>query len=200
LSWPSFRYAYVLWIIIGGLLVLWAILHAIFRGHGGVLSALMRKATVRRIPLGSSKVVRERKSRMYTGEKADYRQPAARVVQRSKWATPTVGQILACLCILVAVFGVSYFGDDYLSPTTCTFGGVCTAQVSQGPPASTFGSRLRGRDEIVEAPLPAPASVARPRNLDDEWNDLVKRQGVYATNRLNPSGWAPFNVRWWTLT
>ena len=187
LSYPSFRYIYLLWIIFGIVFVTWSVLHVLFRGSGGSsLTAFLRKYTIRRYAL-------------INGSKKNTHKHA-------KWFTPTVAQMLTMLLILLASFCLSYIGPDYINPSTCTFGGECTAVgVTNGPPKSAYTRRSILKRRVSSwgtlhhlyprAPQPQPLPVVvAPAGAAPVAPNLVPRAGVAnATQRLNPSGWAPYN-------
>lgn len=121
----------------------------------------------------------------------------------------TAAQFLSVSLLLVLVALLSILGDDYISPTTCVFGGTCSYQ-GGGPPQTTFAARAvrcsSAPDPIWVSPAPPlPAhlpygnSVARAKHP----REIVKRQNT-------PAGWAAFNdpllaapnsniaANWWT--
>lgn len=101
--------------------------------------------------------------------------------------------MLAMTVMLAAIFCLSYIGPDYLSPTTCTWGGTCAAAVSQGPPKSTFNAK-RSIEINSEPSIPQPAArhikPSVPRDLVFRQHEK-RREGKWGN--LNPDGWAPYN-------
>jgi hypothetical protein len=53
------------------------------------------------------------------------------------WASPTLAQTITVLVLVAAALCVSLIGDDYIAPTTCTFGGECGYQ-AYGNTGSSF--------------------------------------------------------------
>ena len=156
---------------------------------------------MRRLAWGGKLREKEVKRPLGTGTTTQY-------YRKRPWTTPTFTQMFAMAAIFGAVFALCYVGPDYLAPTECTWGGYCEAQVSQGPPKSTYaGKLLKARSDGDELALPQPAALPLSKRLVDEatYNDLRPRRTT-----LNPSGWAPYNdpllagpnyrieKNWWT--
>ncbi|GAA6020864.1 hypothetical protein JCM11491_000009 [Sporobolomyces phaffii] len=193
LSIPSYRYAYILWFVIAGTLILWSIAyHLSGTGTGGSsLGAWFRKWSIRRITwtkrVGGG-----------TGKETGISQEEGRNTQTTRkrvvWASPTFAQTITVLVLIASALCLTFIGDDYIAPTTCTFGGYCGYQSyfgSSGPPKSTY--RAKRDISAVQyspfastsertAPFPVPAGFGR-----QELTRPVKR------GPLNPNGWAPFN-------
>jgi hypothetical protein len=161
LSWPSFRYAYILWIVVGFVAVVFAVCHVMLRRRAGeAVAAGVRKVAMKRLQIGSTKANSKRRF----------------------WVSPPLGYVALLLAFTVAIFCLSYVGPDYLAPTECTWGGVCPAAVSASPPKTTFGTQSgpQRRDWMPALPLPGGSVALIKRSLP-----LIRRQG------LNPNGWAP---------
>lgn len=120
--------------IVGVGTVLWGIGHMLLRGRGGMISASFRKVSIRRFGVGFSPKM------------------------RSRFVTPTVGQMLGMTLLLVLIFCASYVGPDYLKPTTCLWGGDgCVAVgVTSGPPPTSYRLRLRDLNPNGWAPFNDP--------------------------------------------
>jgi hypothetical protein len=134
LSWPSFRYSYIFWIVAAFCCFVWAICHVMLRRKaGGALGASVRKVAMKRVQIGSTKSNSTRRF----------------------WVSPPLGYVALLLSFTVAIFCLSYVGPDYLAPTECTWGGVCPAAASASPPKTTFksGSTRRQRDWVPEMPI-----------------------------------------------
>jgi len=178
LSWPSFRYAYVTWIVIGFVFVSWAVAHLLTRNKTNPVGVTARKIGMKQFAWGGK-----------------WQQPkpgqAAQSARKRIWITPTVAQMSSLLVITVAVFCLSYIGPDYLAPTECTWGGVCQAAVSQGPPKSTFRPSVkRGLvDELPFDPQPVSRHIKPIVPRDLVFREIQPR----AWGNLNPNGWAPYN-------
>ncbi|KAK4054460.1 hypothetical protein OIV83_000954 [Microbotryomycetes sp. JL201] len=165
LSPPTWRYAYILWFVVLGTLVIWSVAHRLAgSGRGGsALGAVFRKFFVRRITITKKKKELDAE----TGKKVAIGRKGVR------FASPTFAQILTIMALIATAVCLSFVGPDYIAPTTCTFGGTCpyvSPSGQKGPPTSNFGRLARRANEELLASLPA----------------LVRRQN-------NPNGWAPFN-------
>ncbi|GAA5975943.1 hypothetical protein JCM11641_002845 [Rhodosporidiobolus odoratus] len=199
LSIPTWRYAYILWFIIIGTLILWStVYHLSGTGTGGsAIGAWFRKISIRRITwtrsVGGSSGSGGRSKVGIDPSAVEEGTGASRTRKKVVWASPTLAQVVAVLVLIGAALCVSFIGDDYIAPTTCVFGGECGYQAyygSSGPPKSTyrvkrafpalrFSSFASDFSASLAAP-PTPAGVTFPV-------EHAKR-GVN-----NPNGWAPFN-------
>lgn len=126
--------------------------HQLKRSAGSnALSALIRKVTVRRVAFGASAT-----------------RAAPRGSNKTSWYTMTYGQLMAILAFTGVVMAVTFAGADYLSPTTCTWGGTCEVQVfNSGPPRSTYTRMAkRGLDDVesVAVPVATGSGYAQPVN------------------------------------
>ncbi|GAA5993813.1 hypothetical protein JCM5350_007858 [Sporobolomyces pararoseus] len=189
LSIPSYRYAYVLWFVIAGTLILWSIAyHLSGTGTGGSsLGAWFRKWSIRRITW-TKRVGKESGSMQEEGK------GTSTTRKKVVWASPTFAQTITVSVLIASALCLTFIGDDYIAPTTCTFGGYCGYQSyfgSSGPPKSTYRAKRAisplqyssfTADIDQTAPLPMPAGFKY-----QELTHPVKR-GVN-----NPNGWAPFN-------
>ncbi|GAA5953913.1 hypothetical protein JCM21900_003051 [Sporobolomyces salmonicolor] len=219
LSVPTYRYAYILWFILVGTLIIWsAAYHLSGTGTGGSsLGAWFRKWSIRRITwtkrVGGGQTKEVGKSQEEGGREATTQTTRKKVV----WASPTFAQMITIGVLIVAALCLSFVGDDYVAPTTCTFGGYCGYQSyfgSSSPPKSTY--RVR-RDFLpfrlvpfavdsdqssfavdsnkpsfavehdMTAPPPPPAELGFQLARPVNAHRLVKK-GIN-----NPNGWAPFN-------
>ncbi|KAL8278190.1 hypothetical protein RQP46_009363 [Phenoliferia psychrophenolica] len=108
LSPPSWRYAYILVMVLMGIGALWSLAFQLSPHLRGGIDASFRKFTIRRAVIGGKKSVgpggQEKRSRMR--------------------ASPTIAQMLAIASLIVLAVCLSVIGPDYISPTTCTFGGT----------------------------------------------------------------------------
>ncbi|OCF43665.1 ferric-chelate reductase [Kwoniella heveanensis CBS 569] len=96
MSWPSYRYAYLLWMVLAGLAALYALAHHL-RLSGGSFGAGYARWGMRRKPVGSRK------------------QGGAR-----GRALPS-NSVLVCVAIIVIVSAVlSVIGSDYITPSSGT--------------------------------------------------------------------------------
>ncbi|WVQ94849.1 hypothetical protein IAU59_001932 [Kwoniella sp. CBS 9459] len=96
MSWPSYRYAYLLWMVLAGLAAIYAVAHHL-RVSGGSFGAGYAKWGMRRKPVGSRK------------------QGGAR-----GRALPS-NSVLLCVAIIVIVSAVlSVIGSDYITPSSGT--------------------------------------------------------------------------------
>ncbi|GAA5858165.1 hypothetical protein JCM1840_001066 [Sporobolomyces johnsonii] len=211
LSVPTYRYAYMLWFILLGILIIWSAAYHLSgtRTGGSSLGAWFRKWSIRRITwtkrVGGGGAKEVGKVQEEGGGRGATTQTTRKKVI---WASPTFAQMITIGVLVVAALCLSFVGDDYIAPTTCTFGGYCGYQSyfgSSSPPKSTYRVRRDllsfglsslavgsdkpsfAVDRDMTAPPPTPAGVvvqlARPVNA----HKLTKR-GVN-----NPNGWAPFN-------
>ncbi|EFP75050.2 uncharacterized protein PGTG_01643 [Puccinia graminis f. sp. tritici CRL 75-36-700-3] len=104
----------------------------------------------------------------------------------------SIGQAISLLTFTVVLLAISLVGDDYISPTTCTWGGRCPVQVfNQGPPRSTYAplsrrARIQHSDII---PPPQPAHAPQLAHAPRDHKILLPRATALS---LNPNGWAPF--------
>ncbi|KAG0149940.1 hypothetical protein CROQUDRAFT_652916 [Cronartium quercuum f. sp. fusiforme G11] len=201
LSPPSWRYAYIFWIVLSVFLVIWTVLHQLnkyatsvshhpFRRqtsstthHTFITTRLLRSLSIRRLAPGSTS---NKPTRWYAS------------------TLLTFGQLITLLAFTGILLAVSLVGDDYISPTTCTWGGTCPVQVfNQGPPKSSYAPlRIRRRNAPTSPPPPQSAerswvdnpheaqSPLQVRSLHKDPHRLVARASALS---LNPGGWAPFN-------
>lgn len=174
LSPPTYRYAYYLYFVIAAVFLL-CIFATQFNERvtgGGIIGAWLRKMSIRRIVIGGSKPGAA---------------PGKNGKRRKGWASPTIAQLMGLFLLLLLAALVSILGPNYISPTTCLFGGECAFQSVQytGPPRTTFGAKLKKRTPSVAFPtaLPTPFSAFRPVPAPRQ-----KRQN----NLNNPNGYAPF--------
>ncbi|GJN90577.1 hypothetical protein Rhopal_003589-T1 [Rhodotorula paludigena] len=138
LSYPTWRYAYILWIAIGGGLVLWSIAYHLSgtRTGGSALGAWFRKWSVRRMTW--TKRVGGGDAAVGASEKGD---DAARGRKKVIWASPTYAQMICVAILIVVAVLASFAGDDYIKPTDCVFGGDCGWSGQNGPPKSNYRKR-----------------------------------------------------------
>ncbi|GAA5947950.1 hypothetical protein JCM3765_007042 [Sporobolomyces pararoseus] len=189
LSIPSYRYAYILWFVIAGTLILWSIAyHLSGTGTGGSsLGAWFRKWSIRRITW-TRRVGKESANTQEEGK------GTSSTRKKVVWASPTFAQTITVSVLIASALCLTFIGDDYIAPTTCTFGGYCGYQSyfgSSGPPKSTYRVKRAisplqyssfTNDIDQTAPLPMPAGFSH-----QQLTQPIKR-GVN-----NPNGWAPFN-------
>ncbi|GAA6040169.1 hypothetical protein JCM8097_004161 [Rhodosporidiobolus ruineniae] len=147
LSLPTWRYAYILWFVIVGTLILWsAVYHlARFSSGGSALGAWFRKWSIRRITwtktVGGSEKGGKQASQFGLDQTGVQEGGAARTRKKVVWASPTLAQTIPLVVLVAAALCVSFIGDDYIAPTTCTFGGECGYQAygaSSSPPKSNY--------------------------------------------------------------
>lgn len=121
--------------------------------------------------------------------------------------------MLAVLALIGAAVCLCIIGNDYISPTTCTFGGRCDWQsvgTSTGPPQTTYRARLRREAMLAESlseQVGFEQSAAWGEPEDAPWDELAPTK---TRRNLNIDGWAPFNdpllaapntdvaASWWT--
>ncbi|GEM09818.1 ferric reductase transmembrane component 2 precursor [Rhodotorula toruloides] len=203
LSMPTWRYAYILWFAIVGALIVWS---AVYRlagtGTGGsALGAWFRKWSIRRITW--TKKVGGTGADSGTGEAEKGAQGTTGVRKKVVSASPTFAQMIAVGVLVLIALLVSFVGDDYIAPTTCTFGGDCGYQAYYGassPPRSTYRAKralalpdsfrfLSSRQ--VESAVAAQTlldTVAPSLRVHRVAQPVLAKRGVN-----NPNGWAPFN-------
>lgn len=197
LSPPSWRYAYIFWIFIPVFLAIWTAIFQLNRFYvqrsrtplADTSSSLVshksdpkihpfrwiRALFMRRLmsPISNTSPHRFAKSRLYLSDL-------------------NVGHVVTLVTFTVILAAISLVGDDYISPTTCTWGGRCPVQVfKQGPPKSTYApisrrSRAR-RADLVPPPQPVHLPYHKISGSDDKI--LLPRATALS---LNPDGWAPF--------
>ncbi|GAA6013798.1 hypothetical protein JCM10207_008194 [Rhodosporidiobolus poonsookiae] len=152
LSIPTWRYAYILWIVIAGTLALWsAVYHLSGTGKGGTaIGAWFRKWSIRRITwtrsvssggaAGTATATAATEKSALGLDDLGIEGEGARTRKKVVWASPTLAQTLTVLVLVVAAVCLSFIGDDYIAPTTCTFGGECGYQQygSSGPPKTNY--------------------------------------------------------------
>lgn len=104
LSYPTWRYAYILWILTIGTLVLWSIAtHAVGKGGRGTLGAWFRKWSIRRITFEG------KGSQRGQGSEGQERR-----VRKRSWASPTIAQMLAVAGLIVMAVCLTVIGNDYI--------------------------------------------------------------------------------------
>ncbi|BGO99874.1 hypothetical protein NBRC10513v2_004102 [Rhodotorula toruloides] len=203
LSIPTWRYAYILWFAIVGTLIVWsAVYHLAGTGTGGsALGAWFRKWSIRRITW--TKKVGGTGPGARTGEAEKGAQGTTGVRKKVVFASPTFAQMIAVGVLVLIALLVSFVGDDYIAPTTCTFGGDCGYQAYYGassPPKSTY----RAKRALA---LPDSFRFLSSRQVNSAiaaqtWLDTITplrgdkqvAQPVLAKRGVNnPNGWAPFN-------
>ncbi|BGP08319.1 hypothetical protein JCM10049v2_004166 [Rhodotorula toruloides] len=203
LSIPTWRYAYILWFAIIGTLIVWsAVYHLAGTGTGGsALGAWFRKWSIRRITW--TKKVGGTGPGAGTGEAEKDAQGTTGVRKKVVFASPTFAQMIAVGVLVLIALLVSFIGDDYIAPTTCTFGGDCGYQAYYGassPPKSTYRAKralalpdsfrfLSSRQ--VDSAVAAQTwldTVAHLREDEQVAEPVLVKRGVN-----NPNGWAPFN-------
>jgi hypothetical protein len=210
LSIPSYRYAYILWFVIAGTLILWSIVyHLSGTGTGGSsLGAWFRKWSIRRITwtkrVGGSKGKE-------TGISQEEGRNTSATRKKVVWASPTFAQTITVSVLIASALCLTFIGHDYIAvsskhlspskvnanlriseqPTTCTFGGYCGYQSyygSSGPPKSTY----RAKREISHLNFPSftsndvgqSAPLPVPANFVRQGTTQPIKRGVN-----NPNGW-----------
>ncbi|GAA6058177.1 hypothetical protein JCM3770_004081 [Rhodotorula araucariae] len=162
LSKPTWRYAYILWFAIIGTLLLWSLAYHLSgsstRTGGSALGAWFRKWGIRRITwtrrVGGATSAAEEKG----GD-------AARSRKKVIWSSPTVAQMLAVFTLIAVAILASFVGDDYIAPTTCTFGGECGWSGSNGPPRSNYRWRRGVNNPNGWAPFNDPLLASSNVNI-----------------------------------
>ncbi|GAA5925650.1 ferric reductase family protein [Sporobolomyces koalae] len=198
LSIPSYRYAYILWFVIAGTLILWSIAyHLSGTGTGGSsLGAWFRKWSIRRITwtkrVGAA-------SANESGPGHETARGTQTTRKKVVWASPTFAQTITVLVLIASALCLTFIGPDYIAPTTCTFGGYCGYQSyygSSGPPKSTYRTKRDISPFVpssfafdLDQTAPAPLQAGFPCQ---ESSSQVKTKPV-KRGPLNPNGWAPFN-------
>lgn len=183
----------VMWMVIGGILLLSTIATQLNGGGGSALGAIFRKITIRRATLG--------------GKLKQVNTPKGPVTKRKKsWSSMTIAQILAISGILVVVTLAVMIGDDFIAPTTCVFGGTCPyASIdtghgsTQAPPPSSY---KRTQNSLVKS---VPSESYYTPTTRSTHARILKRG-----KDKNPNGWVAFadpllsapntnvNRNWWT--
>ncbi|GAA5896172.1 hypothetical protein JCM8208_007549 [Rhodotorula glutinis] len=162
LSKPTWRYAYILWFAIMGILVLWSLAYHLSgsstRTGGSALGAWFRKWSIRRITWTK---------RVGAGGTAAEKGETAKGTGRKKvvWASPTVAQMIAVATLIVIAILASFLGDDYIKPTACTFGGECGFSGSSGPPKSNYRFKRGVNNPNGWAPFNDPLLAASNVNI-----------------------------------
>ncbi|KAI5480795.1 ferric reductase transmembrane component 2 precursor [Pseudohyphozyma bogoriensis] len=142
LSRPSWRYSYIFWIIVVFTLVVWSLAYQLSGPGGGAVGAWFRKWSIRRIAFGGKLVPTK-----------DGVEPAKGDRRRTRmWASPTIAQMMAVVGLIGLALGLSLIGPDYISPTTCAFGGKCSynSGANSGPPTSSY---KRALDATFQSPI-----------------------------------------------
>lgn len=104
LSYPTWRYAYILWIVTIGTLVLWSIAtHTVGKRGRGTLGAWFRKWSIRRITFGG------KGSQRVQGSEGQEKR-----VRKRSWASPTIAQMLAVGGLVVMAVCLTVVGNDYI--------------------------------------------------------------------------------------
>ncbi|KNF05270.1 hypothetical protein PSTG_01484 [Puccinia striiformis f. sp. tritici PST-78] len=200
LSPPSWRYAYIFWIFIPVLLVLWTVAYQLNRyaalkrstpTSADPSNSVAHKSTWNIHPIRWTRGILIR--RLIPNSTTISHRPE-RKNQIPRWYSTNIniGQAISLLTFTIVLLALSLVGDDYLSPTTCTWGGRCPVQVfNQGPPRSTYAplirrARLQDSDSV---PPPQPASAPQPKQVRRQDKILLPRATAQS---LNPNGWAPF--------
>lgn len=107
LSIPTWRYAYILWFVVVGTLVIWSLAyHLSGASHGGTAwGAWFRKYSIRRIAIrGKTK-------------RKDAEGGKSVVVGRKsvRWASPTFAQMAVVIALVAVALCLSFVGPDYIS-------------------------------------------------------------------------------------
>ncbi|GAA5873996.1 hypothetical protein JCM8547_001596 [Rhodosporidiobolus lusitaniae] len=194
LSLPTWRYAYILWFVLVGTLLLWSILyHLSGSGTGGsAVGAWFRKISIRRLTwtrsVGGGGLGLDTSGVEPEGEKAA---AAQRTRKKVVWASPTLAQTVTVLVLVGAAVCLSFVGDDYIAPTTCTFGGECGYQAyyGTGPPKTTY----RAKRALPGLNFPSFSSSSSFLSDDSDSPAPPTPAGIFKRGVNNPNGWAPFN-------
>ncbi|KAM0753167.1 hypothetical protein T439DRAFT_378880 [Meredithblackwellia eburnea MCA 4105] len=184
LSPPSWRYAYIMWMVLYGLLILWSIASHLSPPGSGRFGAILRKYSIRRI--------------VFSGKRKLGEQPKVnkKGVRKRMVASPTIAQMFAIVALIALAFCLSLIGPDYLKPTTCTFGGTCPYQYAYGnaggPPKSSYGGK-RSLPDVFHfldkrgvnnpngwAPFNDPLLAAPNYDIDANWWTAGDRLGLIA--------------------
>ncbi|SCV72183.1 BQ2448_4877 [Microbotryum intermedium] len=190
LSVPTWRYAYILWFAIAGVLIFWSLVYQLSgASKGSALGAFFRKYSIKRFVIQTKKPKKAKKGSMEEGRPAP-------VVSRSRvrLASPTYAQIAVLLALVALSCCLSFLGVSYINPRTCTFGGTCAYQsvYSQLPPrmfrrAST--SNPGGRS-TTRSPFSAEVRELTLRNYLSGW--------VAYTDPLLSASNVDIDKNWWT--
>ncbi|MBW0466924.1 hypothetical protein O181_006639 [Austropuccinia psidii MF-1] len=194
LSPPSWRYAYIFWIFIPAVLAIWAFIYQTNRLINLRIKPYPTQPTI--FTASNWLVFPFRWFRSFqirrlipTSPAASLRSNSLTRVQTPRWYSSTIniGQAIGLLGFTAILLAISLVGDDYISPTTCTWGGKCPVQVfNQGPPRSTYAP-LRARH--LES-FQASESANRGHQLIVRRDNFLKPRATALS--LNPGGWAPF--------
>ncbi|PLW29817.1 hypothetical protein PCASD_25485 [Puccinia coronata f. sp. avenae] len=202
LSPPSWRYAYIFWIFIAALLTIWTVAFQLTR------FAARRRATPLSPPPSAILVDQKPRwnfhpirwtrglliRRLIPNSTTLSARPD-RISQIPPWylSNINIGQVISLLTFTIVLLAITLVGDDYISPTTCTWGGRCPVQVfNQGPPRSTYAplSRRSRGQHLDTIPFPEPAQAPQLKHHSrDNTKALLPRATAQS---LNPNGYAPF--------
>ncbi|SCZ88186.1 BZ3500_MvSof-1268-A1-R1_Chr2-1g04245 [Microbotryum saponariae] len=176
LSVPTWRYAYILWFAIAGVLILWSLVYQLSgASRGSALSALFRKYSIKRFVIQTKK---PKKAQKGTEEEA---RPVP-VVSRSRvrLASPTYAQIIVLLALVALSCCLSFLGVSYINPRTCTFGGTCPYQsvYSQLPPRMLRRASTSNPGGWVA--YTDPLLSASNTDIDKNWWTSAARLGLIA--------------------
>ncbi|GAA93512.1 hypothetical protein E5Q_00153 [Mixia osmundae IAM 14324] len=204
LSWPSFRYAYVLWFVIGAVLLIWSLLHQFGHGDGGVIGAFVRSYTIRRLDVG-------------IGKSRHHVQPLAHhLAQASNDRKSTLNSPTSPIVTTQAHFD----SPDHYPPAPVRYSQVgAPAGKSRGikprrflcPTLSQivtlviitvvlFSVSYFGDDYLAPTDCVLSAGVCKPAissgppksTIAPQKRSLLEKRKAVDTS-LNPNGWAPFN-------
>ncbi|OAV97662.1 hypothetical protein PTTG_01140 [Puccinia triticina 1-1 BBBD Race 1] len=183
LSPPSWRYAYIFWLFIPAVLVLWTLAYQLHRHPPPRTPGPPHQPRWNFHPVRWARGLLIRRLIPTTTSLSTTRRAPNAQIPRWYSSNISIGQALALLTFSAVLLALSLVGDDYIAPTTCTWGGRCPVQVfNQGPPRSTYAPLARRARVGQDPPPPQAAHAPHARRL-------LPRAPA---SDLNPNGWAPF--------
>lgn len=199
LSPPSWRYAYMFWIFIACLLAIWTAVYQLNRyaalsrtiPNSSGVTVTQNQPKWKFHPIGWTRGLLIR--RLIPSSTTMSARPE-RMSQIPRWYSSniSIGQAISLVTFTAIILALSLVGDDYISPTTCTWGGRCPVQVfNQGPPRSTYAPLSRRASVQYSNTIPPPQPVQVPHfKHSRRYNKILLPRAT--AQSLNPNGWAPF--------
>jgi hypothetical protein len=185
LSFPSYRYAYILWLFIGLVVLLWGLSHYI-GARGGSLGARWQKWALRRRTFRKNRGKGKKDASKAGGGGAKGgggEKPAGGKgagdkpkPHRQPEALPSNAQLLSIIALFLGVMAICFVGPDYIAPGTHFW------DIAHNLTARSFPTSSSAVHELIKRSNPACGALclAPPYTIEKAWWTVGARNGLIA--------------------